>query len=117
MHSLQGLDVAKTAVDVAADMQAVDIVLLDVRDLTSFADYFVICSATSERHLKAIVDEIERKLKDADVKPLYVEGTVVSGWIVQDCGDVIVHVFSPEQRDYYRLERIWQKGVPVIRIQ
>ena len=117
MHSLQGLDVARLPVDAAADIQAVDIVLLDVRDLTSFADYFVICSATSERQLRAVVDEMERKLKDAGIKPLYLEGTVESGWIVLDCGDVVAHVFSPEQRDYYRLERIWQKAVPVIRIQ
>ena len=114
---LRGLDVARRAVEIAEDLQATDIVLLDLGDLSSFTDYFVICSATSDRHLQAVADEIHRKLKEAGVLPLYVEGTVQSGWIVLDYSDVIVHVFTAEQREYYRLERVWQKAVPVVRIQ
>lgn len=113
---LRGLDVARRTVEIAEELQATDIVLLDLGDLSSFTDFFVICSATSERHLQAVADEIQRKLKEDGVLPLFVEGTVESGWIVIDYSDVIVHVFTTEQREFYRLEQVWQKAVPVVHI-
>ncbi|TAK34698.1 MAG: ribosome silencing factor [Chloroflexota bacterium] len=117
VDQLRGLEVARRAVDIAEELQATDIVLLDLGDLSSFTDYFVICSATSDRHLQAIADELQRKLKEDGVLPLFVEGTVESGWVVLDYSDVIVHLFTAEQREYYRLEQVWQKAVPVVRIQ
>ncbi len=91
--------------------------LLDTRAVSSFADYFVICSGESEKQLQAIFDEIEHRLKKDGVLPLHREGTVDSGWMVLDYGDIVVHVFSPAERDYYQLEKLWSAAKPVLRIQ
>lgn len=104
-------------VEVASDKQASDIVLLDVREICSFASYFVICSGESERQIKAIYDEVEHALKKDGVLPHHREGTLDSGWLLFDFGDVIVHIFSPTERDYYRLAELWSQAVPVVRIQ
>lgn len=91
--------------------------LLDTRAVSSFADYFVICSGESEKQIRAIFDEIEHKLKQAGVIPLHHEGTVASGWLVLDYGDVVVHIFSPQERDYYQLEKLWSGASLVLRMQ
>lgn len=109
--------VARIAVNAASEKQASDILLLDVRLLCGFADYFVICSAESERQMNAVVDEIEKALSKQKIRVYRSEGTPSSGWMLMDLGDVIVHVFSPEQRSYYKLEDFWGKGVPVLRLQ
>lgn len=109
--------VARMAVDAASEKQASDILLLDVRLLCGFADYFVICSAESERQMNAVADEIEKALSKQKVRVYRSEGTPSSGWMLMDLGDVIVHVFSPDQRAYYKLEDFWGKGVPVLRMQ
>ncbi len=115
-----GLDsqaLARKIVDVASDKQAVDIVLLDLRDVSLIADYFVICNGTSDRQIKAIVDDIRETLhREEKLKPLQMEGTPDSGWVLLDYGSVVVHVFSPELREYYRLEKIWSQAIPVLRI-
>ena len=98
-------------------MKAEDIVLLDIRQLTSFAEFFVICTAETERQMKAVADEIDEKLGKAGVTLLRSEGTPDAGWVLLDFGDFLVHVFSPSQREYYRLERLWSGGIPVVRIQ
>ncbi|MGE5620905.1 MAG: ribosome silencing factor [Sphingomonadaceae bacterium] len=104
-------------VDIASDKQAVDVVMLDLRDVSLIADYFVICSGTSERQIKAITDDIVETLaREERVKPLQTEGRPDSGWVLLDYGSVVVHVFSPEARDFYRLEKIWSQAVPVLRI-
>ncbi len=114
---LDSSTVARIAVDAASEKQASDILLLDVRLLCGFADYFVICSAESERQMNAVADEIEKALSKQKVRAYRSEGTPSSGWMLMDLGDVIVHVFSPEQRAYYKLEDFWGKGVPVLRMQ
>ena len=91
--------------------------LLDVREVCHFADYFVICAGESERQLAAIYDEIERKLKAEGVSPHRHEGTADSGWMLIDYGDVIVHIFSAAQREYYQLEEMWRDGKIVLRLQ
>jgi ribosome-associated protein len=105
------------AVDIASDKQASNIVLLDVREVCSFADYFVICSGESQRQLGTIHDEILKSLKKEGDLPLHDEGTVDSGWLLLDYADVIVHIFGNEERDYYRLDELWRKGRTVLRIQ
>jgi ribosome-associated protein len=91
--------------------------MLDTRRICSFADYFVICSGDSDRQLEAIREEINKTLKQEGVIPHHSEGTADSGWVLIDLGEVIVHLFSPQQRDYYKLDELWSEAVPVIRIQ
>ncbi len=103
--------------EIASDLQASNITLLDVRESCNFADYFVICSGESPRQVSAIVEEIERSLKKDGVRPSHVEGKVDSGWVLIDFGGVIVHVFTAPERDYYRLDELWHEAKPVVRIQ
>jgi ribosome-associated protein len=81
------------------------------------ADYFVICSGSSDRQIKAIADGITETLaKEEKTRPIHVEGTFASGWVLIDYGNVVVHIFSPQERDFYRLEKLWSEAVPVLRI-
>jgi ribosome-associated protein len=94
--------------ELADDRKAEDIVILDVRELSSVTDYFVIASGTSEPHLRAIVDEITEKLREGhDLSPRAVDGTLQTAWIVLDYFDVIVHVMRPDVRERYDLETLW----------
>lgn len=108
---------ARKAVEAASDKQASDIVLLDARTVCSFADYFVICSGDTERQIGAISEEIEHILKKEGVLPNHHEGTVDSGWLLLDYGDVIVHIFAPTEREYYQLDKLWGQAKLVLRIQ
>jgi len=109
--------VARRVVEAASDKQAADIVLLDARGVCSFADYFVMCSGDSDRQIKAIYDEVGHTLKREGILPHHHEGTVDSGWLLLDYGDVIVHIFAPFEREYYQLDELWSQAVPVVRIQ
>lgn len=100
------------------DKKGTNIVILDVTGQTVFTDYFLLCDADNERQLKALADGIaEDAKKKADVRKWAVEGEPASGWMLVDFGDLVVHVFSEEQRDYYKLEELWSKGHTVLRIQ
>ncbi len=114
---MEALEVARRAVEAASDKQAINIALLDIRGICSFADYFVICTGEAERQIKAICDEIEQVLKKEGILPLHREGTLDSGWLLLDFGDVVVHIFAPLERGYYQLDELWSKAVPVVRIQ
>ena len=114
---LEAIEVARKAVEAASGKQAIDIVLLDVRGLCSFADYFVICSGDSGRQIKTIYGEVGHTLKKEGILPLHHEGTIDSGWLLIDFGDVIVHVFATFEREYYQLDDLWDKATPVVRIQ
>lgn len=91
--------------------------LLDTRKVCSFADYFVICTGESERQLRAIYEEVEHILKKERVLPLHHEGAIDSGWLLLDYGDVIVHIFSTSEREFYQLDRLWGQADLVLRIQ
>ena len=91
--------------------------MLDVRGLCSFADYFVICTGDTKRHIEAIWQGIDEALRRKSVMAHHSEGTSDSGWMLADLGSVIVHIFAPTERDYYQLDQLWCKAVPVIRIQ
>ena len=95
------------AVAAAEDKKAVDIALLDLRKAAGFADYFLICSGTNARQIRAIADGIMEKLASAGSKPAHVEGYDRSEWILLDYFDFIVHIFAPEPRVFYGLERLW----------
>ncbi len=111
------LDLARRIVELAEDKKAADIVLLDLAPLTTLADYFVICSGGSERQLDAIADGIVGSLRDERVKPIGREGTPASHWVLLDYGSVIVHIFTPPERDYYGLEKHWGEARTVLRVQ
>jgi ribosome-associated protein len=111
------IDLARRIVELAEDKKAADIVLLDLTGLTTLADYFVICSGGSERQLDAIADGVIGGLRDEKVRPFGREGTAASHWILVDFGSVIVHVFTPPERDFYQLERHWNEARTVLRVQ
>jgi ribosome-associated protein len=114
---LAPLDLARRIVELAEDKKAADIVLLDLGELTTLADAFVICSGGSERQISGIADGIVEGLRDEGVKPIGREGTSESHWVLLDYGSVIVHVFTPPERDYYQLERHWSAARTVLRVQ
>jgi ribosome-associated protein len=98
----------RTAVGAALDKKAYDLDVLQVTELTSIADYFIICSAGTERQTQAIADNVLEKVReDQGVKPLLVEGTTPGRWILIDFGDFIVHIFTEDCRRFYGLERLW----------
>ena len=102
-----GFDNVKTAAAAAADKKAIDLMVLKLIGITSFADYFVICSGTSTRQVQAIANEIEDRLRSEKVRPLNIEGYQNAEWILLDYGSMIVHVFSEKSRQFYDLERLW----------
>lgn len=110
------VDVARRIVEAASDRQASDIVLMDTRQACSFADYFVICNGESERQIEAIRKAIDDVLKEEGIVPHHREGTADSGWVLVDLGGVIVHIFTPFEREYYQLERLWNKAQLLLRI-
>ncbi|MBN1876603.1 MAG: ribosome silencing factor [Anaerolineae bacterium] len=104
--------------EIILDKQGEDILVLDLREVTTIADYFIICSGTSSRQVDAIYNGIREGLKQSeDIVALHAEGTSNSGWILMDYNGVIVHIFSPDTRDYYRLEELWKNARVVVRIQ
>ena len=108
---------ARRVAEAAGDKLAGDIVLLDARSACSFADYFVICTGETERQIRAIYDEVEHTLKKEGVLPHHHEGTIDSGWLLLDYGDVIVHIFAAFEREYYQLDKLWSEASLVLRIQ
>ena len=101
---------AEAAFDAADDMQASNIVLLDVQAACDFADYFVILTAESSRQLRALVEDIEEQMSAIGASLHHVEGSHSSGWILMDYGGVIVHLMGPDERDYYGLENVWPEA-------
>lgn len=117
--SIEPLELAKQIVQHASDRSASDILLMDIRKLSIIADYFVICSGESERQIRAISRGIIEPLEEQGVSPLHKEGVLQeqAGWVLLDYGSVIVHIFSPAQRDYYRLDRLWSEAATLLRVQ
>ena len=108
MSPLSGEELARLAVEYADDKKAQDIVELDLRGVVGYTDYFVICTGASERQVKAIHDGIHLGLKNAHgLLPRRVEGLGESSWVLMDYLDVVVHVFTPQTRSFYRLEQLW----------
>ena len=99
-------DVSK-AVRAAVDKKAGDVVVLDLRNTSAFTDFFVLCSGTSQRQVKAIADSVEETLRTAKVRPAHVEGYDRGDWILMDFFTFIVHVFTAQTRAFYSLERLW----------
>jgi ribosome-associated protein len=108
---------AKVAADTAYDKKASDVLLLDIRDVTTIADYFVVCTGNNTRQIQAVADALEEELDTQGVAMLHREGQAEAGWILLDFGDVIVHIFGTKEREYYRLERLWNEAKTVVYLQ
>ena len=111
------IEIAQSIVDIAADKQASDIVLFDITALTTIADFFVIMSVDNNRQLDSIQKEITDDLKHQGIASRKREGGVDSGWVLIDCGDVIIHLFGAAERQYYQLDEVWNRAPVLIRIQ
>ncbi|MFL5886567.1 MAG: ribosome silencing factor [Thermoleophilaceae bacterium] len=98
---------ADRVASIASDRKAIDIRVLDVREVVSYTDYFVICSGNTERQTKAIHDAVHEELKKDGVLPRRVEGAREARWILMDYLDAVVHIFTPEARAFYRLDQLW----------
>ena len=110
-------EIARLAVDVASDKQASEIVLLDLRGVSDFTDYFVILTAQSSRQISSLTNDIEDALEAGGAALHHQEGTPEGGWVLLDFIDVIVHLFRPEEREFYSIEGAWPKGKETVRIQ
>lgn len=97
----------RQCVEAARDKKAQDLIVLDVRKISSFTDYFVICHGESHRQVGAVARHVEEKMKEVGYKPLGIEGYGEEQWILMDFGDIVVHVFLKSIRDFYDLERLW----------
>jgi ribosome-associated protein len=96
------------------ELKALDINVLPVAEKTQMTDYMVVCSGTSNVHIRAITDRIVERLKEHDIKGIRREGYSEARWILMDFGDVVVHVFDPEDRKFYRLEEYWTRDKPLL---
>jgi ribosome-associated protein len=99
------------------DKKAENILLLDIHDVATFTDYFVICTGTSDRMLDSLSSAVREQVKESYEISGHIEGSPDGGWMLADFGDVIVHLFSPDQRSYYQLEELWEKGKILLRLQ
>ncbi len=115
------LDLAREIVRLASDRGAADILLMDIRKMSIIADYFVICSGDNERQIRAINRAIAEGVDERwGLDPLNRRPSVEqeqAGWVILDYGSVIVHIFSPQTRDFYRLERLWSEAATLLRMQ
>ena len=114
----EAIDLAQIIVDTLDEKKGEDILLLDLTGFSTFTDYFVLCSGSSDRMLRALSDDVEKKTKGR--YPLVadrLEGEASSGWILHDYGDVVLHLFSPGRREFYNLEELWKEGNVLVHIQ
>lgn len=100
----------KIALQAAENKKALDVIVLDISGIASFANYFLLCSGDSSRQIQAIVDEVELKLREEGIRPTHIEGYHNAEWVLMDYLDLVVHVFSKNARAYYDLERLWRDG-------
>lgn len=114
---LDSAQLARVAVDTASDKKAEDVILLDIREVTTIADYFVICTGNNPRQIKAIAEAIDEELSKQGARLFHREGDAENGWILLDFSDVIVHIFGTKEREYYRLERLWSEAKPMVYLQ
>ena len=116
-RNLEPIELARTVVDALVDKKAEDILLMDISTISSFADFFVICSGTSDRMLNALADAVHERAKETYRLNARLEGLPRDGWMVADLGDVVVHLFSPDRRSFYDLEELWAEGKVLLHLQ
>ena len=115
--NLETLEIARIAANFLEEKKGEDIVLMDIHEISDFADYFILCTGTSDRMLSALADDLVRRMRSQESLHARTEGSPQDGWILVDFGNLIVHLFSPDRRDYYRLEDLWGKGKVLLRLQ
>jgi ribosome-associated protein len=108
---------ARSIVNILEEKKGEDILLIDIQEIAIFADYFVICTGTSDRMLDALAKAAVEGVKENHGYKGRIEGNASNGWVVVDFIDVVLHLFSPDQRDYYRLEELWEEGKVLVRLQ
>ena len=110
-------EIAREVAEVASDTLAANITILDISQISSFADVFVVCSADNVRQLNALREAIVTRMNEQGVRTRRAEGMAETGWVLLDYGDVIVHLFTEEQRSFYRLEEVWSEAQKLLVIQ
>ena len=105
-------EILENSIKILDKKKAIDIVALKINEVTSVADYFVIVSGTSTTHIKALAEELEDRLAEMGQEPKHIEGKA-TGWILLDYGNVVVHVFTPDSRETFNLEKLWQDAEQV----
>ncbi len=116
-QTIAAADLARRLAQAASDARASDVVVLDIHELTIVTDLFVICSGDNERLLRAIARDVLEAADKVGVDPRRTEGTAEAGWILIDFADVVVHIFGPAEREFYRLEEIWSEAQTLLVIQ
>jgi ribosome-associated protein len=112
------LNVARSIVDILEDKKGEDILLLELIGVCDFTDYFILCTGASERTIKALATDVRKKVKENySIRDQGVEGDADSGWVLIDYGDIILHLFSRTNREYYQLEELWREGKILVRVQ
>lgn len=107
---MTSLELAKETVKILDDKKALDLKIIGIKDISVIGDYFVLATGTSSTHVKALADEVEFQIKQIGITPEHIDGYRSNSWIILDYSDVIVHVFTPEAREFYNLDRLWQDG-------
>lgn len=110
---MTSLELAENAVRILDAKKARSLKLIGIRDISVLADYFVLATGTSSTHVKALADEVEFRLKELGITPERTEGYRSNSWVLQDYGNVVVHVFTEQSREFYDLDRLWRDGKQV----
>jgi len=108
--NLNTVEITRTIIDALDEKKGENTLLLDIHEIASFTDYFVICSGTSDRMLDGLAEGVMRKVREVHQLHGRAEGRASGGWVIVDFGDIVVHLFSPDQREYYNLEELWSQG-------
>lgn len=116
-QSLETSEIARLAVDAASDKMASDIVLLDTRGENRFTDFFIICSADTARQMQAVYDEVAGTLKKNGATLHHAEGNAATGWLLLDYGDIVIHIFGKQEREFYKLDELWADAAVLLRVQ
>ncbi len=109
---METLEMLKIAANALNEKKAKLLSALEIADLTMLCEYFLICTATSSTHVRALCEEVEAKLEEAGIRPHHIEGKS-TGWVALDYGSLIVHIFTPADREFYSLDRMWSDGKPI----
>ena len=110
-------EIARAAVDEASEKLGSDLVLLDTQGVSTFADYFVIVSGETDRHLESMAEDISRRSRKLGVHVTHKEGSGKGGWLLIDFTGVVIHLFTREQREHYGLEQLWARATEIVRVQ